>query len=258
MQNTNQLVNNYIDFFKEKFVIEELDGADEIITPFTDNLNDFISVYIERENDGTLILTDDGNTIEELELLGLKWDTETRKMILNSILMNYGVKLDKENRIFIRSSEADFSVKKHSFIQAILKVNDLLFTKKSNVISLFNDEVWNFLYENEFGGSENIDMTGRSGLVYKVDYTMGATKKRPEIIMQFMNRPSFDSITTQEYIYQDVSEVRLTRTKKSLDYYVVVNDLENSIPNKVETVIQNSKLKLIRWSNKEELLEIVD
>lgn len=258
MATTNQLVNNYIDFFKEKFIIEHLDGADEIITPFTDNLNDFISVYIERNDDGTLTLTDNGNTIDELELLGLEWNTKTRKKMLNSILINYGVELDENNRMFIRSTESDFSIKKHGFIQAILKVNDLLFTKRSNVINLFNDEVWDFLYEHEFGGSENIDMTGKSGLVYKVDYTLGATKKRPEIIMQFMNRPSFDSITTQEYIYQDISEVRMTRSKKSLDYFVIVNDIENSIPNKVETVIQNSNLKLIRWSNKDELLSLVD
>lgn len=254
--NTEKLLNDYINFFTQKFSIDNLDGADEIITPFTDNLNDLISIYVEYQDDNNITLTDDGNTIDELKMMGLDLTVKTRQQLLHSILNGYGVDLDENDRIYINTTVDNFPQSKHSLVQAILKTNDLLFTKKRNIINLFDEEVWNFLYEENFGGSEKVDMVGKSGLNYKVDYTMGATKKRPEIIIQFVNNPTFDALTTQEYIHGDIVKNRINRRNKEIDYYILVNDVDNDIPKKSKSVIDNSEVKMIQWSNKEDLIKL--
>lgn len=255
MVKTENLLNNYIDFFTQRFTIEQLDGADEIVTPFTDNLNDLISIYIEYHDNDVIILTDDGNTLDELEMMGLNLKVKTREQLLSSILSGYGVSLDG-NKLFIKTNVNNFPQSKHALVQAILKTNDLLFTRKRNVVNLFDEEVWNFLYEEDFGGSEKVDMTGKSGLKYKVDYTLGATKKRPEMIIQFVNNPTFDAVTTQNYIHDDIVLNRINKRNKDTKYYILVNDLENNVPERAKTVIDNSKMELLRWSDKKELVRL--
>lgn len=95
----------------------------EISTPFLDRHNDFILLYAKSDDDG-YVLTDDGNTIRDLELSGCNLETPKRKSLLQ-VTLN-GFRVDEVNgALCVRASAENFALKKHSLLQAILAVNDL-------------------------------------------------------------------------------------------------------------------------------------
>jgi U3 small nucleolar ribonucleoprotein component len=66
------LVNAYIEWLCKNISIKEINGMYEITTPFLDNHNDHIQIYIKK-SDSRLILTDNGQTITNLRLSGFEF-----------------------------------------------------------------------------------------------------------------------------------------------------------------------------------------
>ena len=88
-----QLIGDYYKFLKEKTLISKIQGSDwvEISTPFTDIFNDTIDIYAKRQN-GDILLSDDGQTIRNLELSGVEITRSAkRKALFESVLLNYGI-----------------------------------------------------------------------------------------------------------------------------------------------------------------------
>ena len=88
----HDLVNAYIEWLKQKISVKDIEGVCEITTPFLDRHNDHLQIYVKRTGD-TLILTDDGYTIRDLELSGFKIALGKREQVLHSILNGFGVRL---------------------------------------------------------------------------------------------------------------------------------------------------------------------
>ncbi|MDP2173002.1 MAG: DUF1828 domain-containing protein [Candidatus Cloacimonadaceae bacterium] len=66
--------------------------------------NDSIEIYVKKEKE-KLILSDDGETIHNLELSGVSLSRSAkRKDILESILLNYGVTLNKDSELTIEAN----------------------------------------------------------------------------------------------------------------------------------------------------------
>lgn len=252
MIDSKDLLYRYTEWLRQKYHINNLENADEIITPFTNNINDRIRLYIEKLSNGNLRLSDDGNTLNELEMNGLDLNSETRKKIFNTILINFKVEMDGDV-LFVIADEKNFPVKKHNLMQAILRINDMLMLKRNTIVQLFNEEVSDFLYEKEVIGTPELKLVGASGLEYQIDYTIGRTKTRPEIIVQFVNTPSFSNITTQSFIYDDISQKRRTKDK-DIKLSLIVNDLENKVSKKGIAAAESKNIDILRWSNKDEIL----
>ena len=72
----------------------------------------------------TLILTDDGYTIRDLELSGFKIAPGKREQVLHTILNGFGASLQGDE-IIVEARTENFPKKKHNIIQAMLAVNDL-------------------------------------------------------------------------------------------------------------------------------------
>jgi len=114
------LVNTYIEWLRQNINIKEINGIYEITTPFLDNHNDHIQIYIKK-SDSRLILTDNGQTITNLRLSGFEFTPEKRQ-ILNFTLKSFGVQLIDEELI-AKATPEDFPQKKHNLIQAILYIS---------------------------------------------------------------------------------------------------------------------------------------
>lgn len=128
---TRELLNNYYDWLKKKYVIKRHATSDEIITPFLDNINDNISVYVDHLSDKQILLNDDGYTLNNLEMMGINL-TDTRKRLLENICKQFNIKIIENSVLAINGTEQDFPVMKYNLTSAILRINDLLFTKKAN------------------------------------------------------------------------------------------------------------------------------
>ncbi|TDM06999.1 DUF1828 domain-containing protein [Macrococcus lamae] len=68
MKNIDQLMNDYFLFLKNKSSINYLNEVVEIETPFRNHINDYIRIYVEPLENNQFRLSDDGQTLNELEM----------------------------------------------------------------------------------------------------------------------------------------------------------------------------------------------
>lgn len=248
------LINSYLDWYKNKITYRQLENAEQIITPYLNHLNDRISLFVEILDNEKIKLSDDGVTLNELELMALKINTDTRTKIINDTLFNYGVKLEDGILYVIATNVADFPQKKHNLIQTILSLYDLLFTNTNNVKSLFKEDVLDFFFENDFGGSVGPKFNGQSGIDYYIDYSLGATKKRPNTLFKFKNNLDFQSVAEQAYIADDLQEEPTLRMN-GFKYVIVYGDKRPS--QKAIQAANHSNIQLISFNlQREKLLSL--
>lgn len=246
-------MDEYFDWLKQNYKYKDLSDSSEITTPFRNHLNDYIRIYLDTSKEGKAIqLSDDGQTLNELEMLGLDYKTKTREKLLSETLRQFNLKLE-DDEIIADLKNTSFPQSKHNLIQGILKVNDLMLTERKNISNLFYDEVFEFLFQIDVRGTEKVKLTGKSGIDYTVDYLVSSTKEHPEMFINFSNKLDFNTITSDAYIYRDLKTIRKSRNNKLPKMNIIVNDVANSIPDKVQQIAQNEGIQILKWSDKDEI-----
>lgn len=251
----NSMLENYIKWLRTKYKINHLEKSDQIVTPFTNNINDNINIYIDKLGNEEFILSDDGETLNDLSLNGIEL-TSAREKMLERILLGTPVYLDKDELV-TKGNNNDFPEKKHIFIQTILRVNDLLMTRRSNTINLFTDEVNSFLRENEIFGTSGAKLTGMSGLDYRMDYIIPPKKDKPEMFIQFFNHLSFNELTNSAFIFDDIQKQRdleLLDINKS-EKKIIANDNDFNISSKVYKAAESRNIEILPFSKKSKLID---
>jgi hypothetical protein len=119
------LVDAYHAWLKDKTVLKQIDDWVEITTPYLDRHNDYIQIYARRD-DGGVLLTDDGYTLEDLRDSGCKLDSPKRQALLRQTLNGFGVQLSGE-RIEVHATPENFALRKHNLVQAMLAVGDMFY-----------------------------------------------------------------------------------------------------------------------------------
>ncbi|PNZ80684.1 DUF1828 domain-containing protein, partial [Staphylococcus microti] len=210
MVTIEQKMNDYFKWLKQSYKYKKIDSSTEITTPFKNHLNDYIRIYADLLPSGDIILSDDGLTINELEMSGIDVNTKTRIKLIQSVLNQFNLSL-KDDEIIADVKNESFAQSKHNLIQGILKIYDLTMTSKNNVSNLFYEDVFKFLYEEEIIGSEKVSVSGESGIKYSIDYILPETKSKAEKLINFANNLDFNKVTTDIYIYRDVKPNRPSR-----------------------------------------------
>lgn len=185
-------------------------------------------------------------------MMDLDFSNPTHWAIINDILINFGVKLE-DDILTSRDERKKFAHGKHRMLEAIIRLYDLSFTKRKNIVSIFSEEVQSFLFDNEMGGIPNSKIAGISGIDYSVDYSIGATKSRPEVLMKFANNFTFDRVTTYGFIFDDISALR--RTKHNVKSIIIGNG-ERQLAEKALLATKSKEILVIPWSQKEEILKL--
>src|SRR5687767_6334001 len=110
-----RLVDTYRSWLKDRTTVKSVhrDWV-EITTPFLDRHNDYIQIYARRDDSGYL-LTDDGATLQDLELSGCSIDTPKRKAILLTTINGFGVQ-EKGGILLTRATPDNFAVRKHALL----------------------------------------------------------------------------------------------------------------------------------------------
>src|SRR5215475_321483 len=78
------LLDQYAQWVRDKSVLREVnDQYVEITTPYLDRHNDYTQIYVRRDN-GAFMLTDGGETIQDLRASGCDLETSKRRGLLTS------------------------------------------------------------------------------------------------------------------------------------------------------------------------------
>ncbi|GIV44048.1 MAG: hypothetical protein KatS3mg035_1171 [Bacteroidia bacterium] len=250
MNQIEQLVNDYYQFLREKTIVSQIHGSEwvEISTPFTDVYNDTIEIYVKKQN-GEILLSDDGQTLRNLELSGVEISRSlNRKLLLDSILLNYGVNLNN-GELIIKANEQNFPQKKHNLISAIVEVNDLYVLAKHTVASIFREDVKAYLEE-----QENIIYTpyfiskGSIGLEFTFDFQIAYRKK--EILIKAFNSINKFNLPHFLFTWEDVRQVREKQTQKQIQGLAIINDEKREVKPEYLEALQNKGAQYILWSER--------
>lgn len=93
----------------------------EINTPFLSNDNDYLQLYVKQNGD-TIFFTDDGYTLNDLEMNGV--NLSQNKQRITSILIQYGIHL-RGKELTLQAPVEEFTQRKQDFIQCMLCMNDV-------------------------------------------------------------------------------------------------------------------------------------
>lgn len=237
-----QMIDSYISWLKNEITFEKCGEYYEITTPFLDNANDYIQFYIKQEGD-RIYFTDDGITLANLSMCGIQIKGNRQKY-LEQILLQYGIQNNK-GELTMSASISEYAQKKHIFIQALLRIDDMFALSKNRVASLFVDDIVKFFDQNDIIYSKDVQFTGKTGFLHTYDFLIPHSKTKPERCCQAINTPSKTNMQNALFSWIDT---RTTRKEES-QFIVLLND-QSPISKGVADGFANYDVQMIEWSKR--------
>jgi len=245
----NTLMDNYYAFLKEKTLVTANNSSEwiEISTPFIGLFNDTVDIYAKKDGN-RIILSDDGNTLRDLELSGLEITrSPKRKEILDRILINYGVRISKDE-LTIEATEKDFPQKKLNLIAAISETSDMYYLAKHTVASVFREDVKEYLDEQELIYTPYFISKGSTGLEFTFDFQIAY--RNTEIVIKSFNSINKMNLPHFLFTWDDIKKVREQQTQKNIIGLAIINDIDREINDEFLTALQSKGAQHILWSQR--------
>lgn len=238
-----KLIEEYANWLKSEITFEQMGEYFEITTPYLDNANDYLQLYVRQDGD-SIYFTDDGAIIDGLAKNGVQL-TSARKEQLKGIMLQYGVKIEG-NELTSKAPLGLFPQKNHMFIQAMLRADDMLMTAKNKVTSFFLDDIQEFFLRKDIYFTDNVQFTGISGFAHTYEFLLQRTRNKPERLCRAVNNPKRSTMENVLFSWNDTKPSR----KNDSQLVVFLND-QNPIGKGVEDALSNYEAKVIRWSERE-------
>lgn len=240
--NIQGFIDDYASWIKNEIMFDKFGEYYEITTPFVDNANDYLQLYVKREGD-EIFFTDDSVTIHNLKMSGVQF-TKNRKLQLQKILHQYGVQL-KGEELTAKTPVSNFVHKKHLFIQAMIHIDDLFFLSQSRISSFFLDDIQEFFAEKDIYYTDNVQFMGISGFSHNYDFLIQRSRTRPERFCQAVNNPNKTTMGNILFAWNDTKPAR----KNDSELIVILNDQNNMVKG-IEEAFLNYEAKVIHWSER--------
>jgi len=161
IEEIERLIGQYVAWLKDRTSLRQLNDCVEITTPHLDRDNDYLQIYVRRENGG-LLLSDDGYVLDDLTSSGCTLESAKRKKLLEATLNGFGVR-QNGSALEVHATADSFPRRKHDLIQAMLAVNDMFFLASSVVASLFLEDVAAWLDLHEIRYTQKVRFMGKTG-----------------------------------------------------------------------------------------------
>lgn len=249
IKDIEELLDKYNAWLKTSTNLREIDDWVEITTPYIDRHNDQLQIYARREN-GHILLTDDGYTIQDLENSGCGIRTPKRQELLRMTLNGFGVKVN-DDKLQVTATVDNFPLRKHSLVQAMLAVNDLFYLAEPMVKSLFYEDVVKWLDEADVRYTPKVKFTGTSGYDHLFEFVIPKSRRAPERILCPMNRPSRREAERFIHAWSDTREVRSPQSEA----FAILNDQEQSVPAEVPEALQAYRITPVYWNRRDKVRE---
>ena len=162
MSQAESLKSSYIDWLKKELIFTDIeDGYISISTPFVDNNYDNIELFAKFVSESQIEVTDFGETLFNLEDNGLKITKQSKTIyrLFENTLNDFGIEYNcNTETLSITTDVRRFPTAKNRLLQAIMRINDLLYLIKENVNATFNDILSSFLIDNKILFSPNVEI----------------------------------------------------------------------------------------------------
>ncbi|KWT52219.1 DUF1828 domain-containing protein [Levilactobacillus brevis] len=253
--NTSKMLDDYATWLRNQYKIKTIDESDEITTPFENMIGDNMRIYVTPLSSDRIRISDDGTIFEDLFLYGIDVTSYARKRIIDKIKKRYGID-QIDDTLSVSGKISNFPAMKQNLITAMIQINDLSNTKKSNVESLFYEEIYSYFQENDFGGLSGWPAEGKSGVSYAIDYTIPEKKNRPQRMIDFQQKISMNEVLSNAYKFTDILGSSTSMLKSIPTYSIIFNSDDGNVSEKAQKIADEARIGLIPWNNKKLLLEL--
>jgi hypothetical protein len=245
----DKLIIDYYAFLKGRTEIVTDTGTEWAIisTPFVGAFNDTLDIYIKKSN-GTIILSDDGDTLKNLDLQGVSTiHSAKRKSMLESVLLTYGISF-VDDEFTVEATESNFAQKKHNFIMAISEINDMYMLSKQSISSIFKDDVRDFLDEQEITYTPQFISKGQTGLEFTFDFQIAYKTK--EIVIKSFNSLNKINVPNFLFTWDDIKPVRQQVSHKTIVGVALINDTDREVSTEYLDALRSKDANYILWSER--------
>ena len=247
----SQLKEQYLAWLRDETTLREVNGWVEITSPFVDRHNDYTQIYIKQCGD-EFTLTDDGYTINDLEMSGCSLDSPKRQQLLKTTLRGYDIHLDEETKeLTTRATQHNFAIRKHCLLQAMLAVNDLYYLATPYTVSFFIEDIRVWLSAANIRYVSSLMFRGNSGFNHQFDIVIPASLKQPERVLLGINRPDRGNIERVVFAWEDTKQTRQSDSRA----VAILNDSEKPVSESVMDALRNYDVHPAPWSQRESIRE---
>ena len=245
----NDRINAYYKWLRDNTVIskDETTGWYGDATPFVGLFNDHIEIFVKKEH-GQILLSDDGETLSNLSLMGINvLKSSSRKAVLDRISLNYNVKV-KDGELVTTATDSTFPERKHALLSAIQALSDLKYTAKTNVVSMFSEEVGKFMDDLNIIFTPQFNIQGKTGMNFVFDFQIAGRKN--ELVIKTYNRLSQSDVERFLFSIHDISRTRQDLSNKKFNSLIIVNDVDNSQNSQLIDILKAEGSNVLPWSQK--------
>lgn len=244
----SEQVDSYYGWLRSKTHIfaEGNDGWNLISTPFLGLFNDTLEIYAKKQGD-SIILSDDGKTLRDLELMGVSFSHKTRREMLEKVILNYGI-TEKEDELIVQTQEASFPQRKHDLLQAMLEIGDLYVLAKHTVAKVFKEDVRVYLDEQEIVYTPQFISRGSIGIEFTFDFQVAYRKK--EIVLKCFNSINRTSLSSFLFMWGDIRQTRQKLTGKEVLGLAFVNDANTKSQTEFLRALESAGADYIEWQDR--------
>lgn len=244
-----ELISNYTSWIKEQTSFRKIDDWYEINTPFLNHNNDVIQIYAKRVN-GSVQLSDGGDTLNELSLSGVTFErSPKRKKEFQTILNGFGIERQGTELVAL-ATEDSFAEVKHRLVQAIMSVDDMFLLANPKVESFFLEDVTNYFDEHNIRYTPDVAFFGKSGFPHNFEFSIARSKKQAERLVKLVNTPRTDTVSSILWAYEDTSARR-----PNSEGIVIMNDNNRKVDPGISEALDKYGLKGMKWSQKDQYLD---
>lgn len=124
-------------------------------------------------------------------------------------------------------------------------------TSHINISTIFFEEVENFFIENNIRYTDQISVTGKSGLSHTYDFVIPGFKESPDKLISAVNNPNTDRAKIELFEWNEIKEVR----RRPTSLYIFLNDKNKFVGNDIISAFDEYGINSIPWSRRQQYIE---
>ena len=220
-----------MNWLKEELIYEDV-GYDyiSISTPFVDSNYDNINLYAKFIARDKIEISDFGYTLYNLEEAGIVLTRRAKTIysIFEKTLTSFGVTCSNDV-LSIVTDLTNFPIAKNRLLQAILRINDLIYLSKNTVTSSFNDIITELFIDQEILYTPDIEIVGPNGTSSHFDFSIPLPAGNERLIKTAARPNDIHQVIIFNF---DVRETSLIRNSS---FIFILNDEKTKIKAEVKS-----------------------
>ncbi len=216
------LAREYGAWLRDRLTTVERGGAHLLSTPFLDPFHDGIVIHFEEQG-GEILLHDNGDTLDNLQSLGVRIEeSERRRALIQRATAGCAVEFGN-GRLETKATAANLPQRTHFLLTAILRLNDLWMSAVPHRWTDFFEMVQEFLDQNGVLYTANVSIPGKT-VEHSIDFVIPLGKRRERLVKLIADpKPQTAKVISFSWI-------ELRDARPDAERVVVLNDVRQPDP----------------------------